>query len=95
MSDETKLDAVYIVQVLADRGRLTEDNAVEADLVWTDIATVSAPWRSTRKKVIGLALAQSGLRPGEKVLRLRVLDAASAHETEIAPFQPDAEWRIG
>jgi hypothetical protein len=47
--------------------------------------------------VIGLALAQSGIRPtaDSEPLRLRVLDQASAHETTVEPFQPDAEWRVG
>lgn len=58
---------------------------------WTDVATVTVPARARRRKVIGLALAQSGLRPevGGEPLRLRVLDAASAHETTVAAVAQD------
>lgn len=113
MSDETKTgettatleaavpapsDVLYVVQVFTEITTATGLGSGESEKeCWADIAQVSAPLRSKRKTVIGLALAQSGLRPGDdqRPLRLRVLDAASAHETEIAPFQPDAEWRIG
>jgi hypothetical protein len=63
---------------------------------WEDVATVTVPARARRRKVIGLALAQSGLRPevGGDPLRLRVLDAASAHETSVAAVQAEPTFEF-
>lgn len=84
-------DTTYVVQV---QRKFTE--ATDDIMGWEDIATVTVPGRSPRKRVIGEALAQSGLRPqaGQEPLKMRVLDAASFHTTEVAPFQPEAEWRV-
>jgi hypothetical protein len=73
-----------------------EAHSPEAGEAWVDIATVTVPARSHRRKVVGLALAQSGVRPevGGDPLRLRVLDAGSAHVTEVAAVQRDPELEI-
>lgn len=83
-------DSTYVVQRLS-----VSDCGVEG--LWEDIATITVPPKSPRRKVIGLALKESGLRPtaGEPPLRVRVLDAASFAETEVAPFQPEPEWKVG
>jgi hypothetical protein len=92
-----KGESTYVVQASKqfthDEAGVTAADPLEA---WIDIATVTVPRKSPRKKVIGLALAQSGIRPtaDSEPLRLRVLDQASARETEVKPFQPDAEWRL-
>jgi hypothetical protein len=91
-------ESTYIVQVEQQIEQVTfqDDPDLIATSVWVDIATVTVPARSPRKRVIGEALAQSGLRPqaGQKPLRMRVLDAASFHTTEVAPYQPEPEWRV-
>jgi hypothetical protein len=91
-------ESTYVVQVAREiemEESFTDggDNVIRA---WVDIATVTVPGRSPRKRVIGEALVQSGLRPqaGQEPLRVRVLDAASFHATEVAPFQPEPEWRV-
>jgi hypothetical protein len=63
---------------------------------WLDIATVTAPARSKRKGIIGRALAESGVKPevGGDPLKVRVLDAASAHVTEVGAVQPPAQLEI-
>lgn len=91
-------DSTYIVQMAKtvwEQQRPDEPGAEPLN-AWQDIATVTVPPKSPRKKVIGLALAQSGIRPAadSEPLCVRVLDAASFHETKVAPFQPDAEWKI-
>jgi hypothetical protein len=91
-------DTTYVVQVA--RGSLAaveEGREVTVDEAWQDIATVTVPRKSPRKKVIGLALAQSGIRPAtdSEPLRVRVLDAASAAETVVAAVQAEPEWRVG
>lgn len=64
---------------------------------WADVATVTVPRKSPRKTVIHRALAEAGVtpRPDSEPLRVRVLDAASAAETTVEPFQPDPEWKVG
>jgi hypothetical protein len=86
--------ATYTVQFLR-RDLVFEGNEISSPTTeieaWIDIATVTVPARARRRKVIGLALAQSGLRPevGGDPLRLRVLDAASAHETSVSAVQAE------
>lgn len=100
-------ESTYVVQVaqVLDVPVMPGDdeNALEAGpetrelVAWVDVATVTVPARSKRRKIIGLGLVQSGLKPevdGEP-LRVRVLDASSAHETEVGAVQPEPELRIG
>jgi hypothetical protein len=91
-------ESTYIVQVERPIKLVTfqDDPEHAATTVWVDIATVTVPGRSPRKRVIGEALRVSGLRPqaGQEPLKMRVLDAASFHATEVAPFQPEPEWRV-
>lgn len=77
-------DATYIVQSKDESG------------FWSDVATITAPARTKRRKIIGLALAESGLRPevGGEPLRLRVLDAASAHVTSVSAVAVDPKLEI-
>jgi hypothetical protein len=96
-AEATKGESTYVVQVFDQVTTATGLGSGTAEKqCWADIATVTVPRKSPRKKVIGLALAQSGIRPtaDSEPLRLRVLDQASARETEVKPFQPDAEWRL-
>lgn len=93
-----KGDSTYVVQMWRKFLSMGDETSpVENIEAWADIATVTVPHRSPRKRVIGLALAESGIRPAadSEPLRLRVLDVASFHETTVEPFQPDAQWRVG
>jgi predicted N-acetyltransferase YhbS len=104
MSTQTEMAPESVAAEKPARGETTytvqmfEPRAVDGEgSLWRDIATVTVPPKSPRRKVIGLALAQSGLRPAQdsEPLRVRVLDAASSAETVVAPFQPEPEWRVG
>lgn len=79
-------DAVYVVQ---QAQMITFDPEVGADATaeaWVDLATVSVPFKSKRKTIIGLALVQAEIKPqpGDEPLRLRVLPAAVAVVTTVA-----------
>lgn len=92
--DEPKGESTYIVQYLRegefDAGDGKMDRRVKA---WVDLATVTVPHRSPRKRVIREALAQADFSPSP--LKVRVLDAASSAVTEVGPSEPKPEWVIG
>ena len=69
------------------------DGTPDIDEAWVDLATVTVPARSPRKRVIREALAEAGLEP--QALRVRVLDAASSAVMEVGPSEPKPEWVVG
>jgi hypothetical protein len=83
-------ETTYVVQMAVEAADMVTD-------AWADIATVTVSARASRKKVFGLALKESGVRPevGGVPLRLRALDAASARVTEVELAQPEPQLRIG
>jgi hypothetical protein len=106
MSEQTEMaaapvgrsgDTTYTVQVAKRMTYLGDTEGTKSYDGWADIATVTVPRKSPRRKVIGLALVQSGIRPAadSEPLRVRVLDAASASETSVAAVQPEPLWKVG
>ena len=89
--------ATYIVQRFLEPGLHPDELSESPPERWEDIATVMVPARARRRKVIGMALAQSGVRPevGGEPLQLRVLDAASAHVTTVSAVAADPVLEIG
>lgn len=106
MSDQTetgpvadvpaKADSVYVVQVqrLAEPG-VIEDSNTFAD-AWFDVATVTVPARTHRKRIIAKALTDAGIKPdpGQPAPRVRVLDGESAFVHEPGAEQPPAVWVV-
>lgn len=93
--DEPKGESTYVVQFL--RTDLTHEGNEHASPTteieaWVDLATVTVPARSPRKRVIREALAQSELAP--QPLKVRVLDAASSAVVEVGPSEPKPEWVV-
>jgi hypothetical protein len=84
-------EATYVVQRLRihapGEGVLWE--------AWEDVATVTVPAKSKRSTVIGKALQDAGLMPSaDDPLRVRVLDARSAHVTTVALKQLEPQLEM-
>ena len=94
-SSRPSSESVYVVQVQRKIDVSLGEN-VYGDVAWEDVATVSVPARTKRRAIIGRALAESGVKPdvGGDPLKVRVLDASSAHVTEVAAVQPDPQLEI-
>lgn len=91
-------ESTYTVQV-AQTFHVQNDEGSTGSTVaaWVDVAIITVPPRTKRRKIIGLGLVQAGLKPevGGDPLRVRVLDAGSWHVTEVGAVQPEPELRIG
>lgn len=89
-------DATYVVQTLRSAAPVAGAPDEEV-LFWQDIATVTVPARTKRKGIIGRALVEAGVKPevGGDPLKVRVLDVASFHATEVVAKQPEPTLEIG
>jgi hypothetical protein len=73
------VESTYVLQQL--RGEFERAGTTYGD-VWEDVATVTVPARTKRKSIITAALKKAGLEP-EKPIKVRVLNADSAHVSEV------------
>jgi hypothetical protein len=81
-------EATYVVQRL-------RIHAPGEGVLWEDVATVTVPAKSKRSTVIGKALQDAGLMPSaDDPLRVRVLDARSAHVTTVALKQLEPQLEM-
>jgi hypothetical protein len=86
------VESTYVIQMrqLVLVGGKTGDERAPSDSEWVDIATVTVPARTKRKSIIAAALKKAGLEP-EKPIKVRVLNADSAHVSEV---QAESEPRL-
>lgn len=83
-------ESEYVVQ------RRDQPAGVTATNLWMDLATVTVPQRTRRATIIDKALADSGERPpAGETWQVRVLDAASAHETPVTLEDREPTLKIG
>lgn len=90
-------EATYVVQALKLATHPALENGDEPPIMeaWIDLATVTVPGRTKRATIIGKALREAGILPTEaEPLRLRVLDARSAHVTVVGLRQRDPELEL-
>lgn len=90
--------STYTVQVAQTFHVENDEGTVGSNVAaWVDVATVTVPPRTKRRKIIGLGLVEAGLKPevGGDPLKVRVLDVGSWHVTEVGAVQPEPELRIG
>lgn len=96
MSDDKKPDQVFVVQrevLVTGAGKLPDD-ANLTTWYWVDIATVTLPAHTPRRLAIKEALKDVQIAEGEKLPRLRALDAKSAEVFEPEAVQPPMEWKL-
>lgn len=88
MTEEKKpgATATYVVQRAIE---VTEGMETPITDAWEDVATVEVPAKSKRATVIQMGLAKAGIvvKPGDDPLRLRALDARSAHVSTVSAVQ--------
>jgi len=80
--EQRTVESTYVLQLLRE--------GAEPEDMWEDIATVTVPVRTKRKSIITAALKKAGLEP-EKPIKVRVLNADSAHVSEV---QAESEPRL-
>jgi hypothetical protein len=95
MTEEQKVTE-YTVQVLRRVTFAGDTEDAKGYDGWQDLATVTVPARSPRKRVIREALEKSGLRPlvDSEALRVRVLDGPSSKVTEVPVVRSEPKWAI-
>jgi hypothetical protein len=86
-------EATYVVQVEIDV-RDDPGHKLYDGETWEDVATVTVPARTKRKRVIALGLEKAGMEVKDAI-RVRALDEESAAVIPVAPFQPPAQLKIG
>jgi hypothetical protein len=83
-------ESTYVVQVL----QAVDNPDGDAD-AWFDVATVTVPARTKRKRVITEGLTKAGLDASGAPLKVRVLNADSAHVSTVQLKTPAPQLTIG
>jgi hypothetical protein len=92
MTDESKPDVQYVVQMAEDTEVAAEEPVdFEVRTVWVDVATVTVKAGTKRRTVLKQALAT--MEVGDAAPRLRALDVESAEVHEPTP-KTTTEWVI-
>lgn len=88
--------AEYVVQMADSIDEINEAGDTASRAIWKDIAAVSVPAKSKRKTIIALALVEAGIKPevGAEPLKLRALDARSAHVTVVVAKAVDPQLEM-
>lgn len=94
MSDEKKAEQVFVIQQERRVTTLTDADGTVTGKAWVDIATVTIPANTPRRIALKKALEGVQVTEGEKLPRLRALDAKSAEVHEPKAVQPPVEWRL-
>lgn len=88
-----KGESTYVIQVEAQR---FDEQGTGIGACWLDVATITVPARTHRKRLIAKALTDAGIKPdpGQPSPRVRVLDEESAFVHEPGAEQPPAVWVV-
>lgn len=88
--------STYVVQVAEEINAPTAADDLGTREAWFDVATVTVPARTKRKAVIRAGLEKAGLTPtGDDTLKVRALNADSAHVMAVGVEQGPPQLRIG